>query len=78
VDYVRKHGAQSIQAGVIRIFLGKKHIAQEDRRNDKITRLVGTTVLLDSHDAETVITAYRNRESNKKDRRKAKYNRKSS
>ena len=74
VYYVYEHGICFICAGVIHIFLGKKCIPTLDRSNDQIRRLVGTTVQIDSQDAMTVKTAYRNRESLKKDRRKAKYN----
>lgn len=78
VYYVCEHGTWTIKAGAIHIFLGMKNIPEEDRKNDRITRLVGTTVLLDSHDAMTVKTAYRNRESTKKDRRKTKYDKRKS
>ena len=73
VYYVYEHGICFIRAGVLHIFLGKKCIPTEDRRNQRICQLVGTTVQIDSRDAMTVKTAYRNRESLKKDRRKAKY-----
>ncbi len=78
VDYVCRHGSHSIMAGAIFFFLGRRNVPESDRRNAKITRLIGTTVLLDSHDATTVLTAYRNPDAPKRDRRKAKYNRKAS
>ncbi len=78
VYYVCEHGSRSIVAGAIHIFLRRKNVRAEDRRNDRINRLIGTTVLLDSHDAKTVLTVYRNREAPKRNRRKAKYKRKSS
>ena len=78
VDYVCKHGSRSVRAGAIHVFLGKRNVPEADRRYDRITRLIGTTVLLDSHDARTVITAYRNPHAPRRDRRKAKYDRNSS
>lgn len=78
VGYVLEYGTRFIRAGAIHVFLGKRDIPKLDQCYAQVTRLVGTTVLIDSHDAKTVLTAYRNRESIKKDKRKAKFsNRKS-
>jgi hypothetical protein len=72
--YVYEYGTRFFATGAIHVFLGTKNIPGDDRKNDRINRLEGTTVLLNSYDRRTVITVYRNRESTKKDRRKAKYN----
>lgn len=76
VGYVLRHGSRRIVAGAIFYFLGRKHVPVADRRNDEITRLIGTSVLVDSHDGRTVLTAYRNPAAPKRDRRKSKYSRK--
>ena len=73
VYYVYEHGTCFVRAGALHIFLGKKDVPEKDLNNSRLARLIGTTVLIDSHDAMTVKTVYRNRESIKKDRRKAKY-----
>ena len=74
IDYVCEHGTRFIRAGVLHIFLGRRDIPESDQRYSFITRLIGTTILIDSHDTKTVLTAYRNRESIRKDRRKQKFN----
>lgn len=73
IYYVYEHGTCFIRAGVLHIFLGEKNIPETDKHNSRIARLNGTMVLIDSHDAMTVKTVYRNREAIKKDRRKTKY-----
>jgi len=78
IHYVLKHGARYIAAGVIHVFLGKRHIPIEDLKQDCFRRLEGTTVLLSSQDRWTVITVYRNRNARKKDRCKAKYTKRTS
>ena len=72
--YVFEYGTRFFNTGVFYVFLGIRDIPGNDRKNDRIKRLEGTTVMLNSFDRQTVITVYRNRESIKKDRRKAKYN----
>ena len=76
IEYVIRNGRRYRSAGVIHCFLGRRDIPRSDRRNGQLSRLEGTTVLLDSMQAETVITVYRNRSAPKKIGRKAKYNRK--
>lgn len=73
IYYVLVYGQWFIAAGAAHVFLGKRNIPQGDRKNDRLMRLEGTTVLLSSQDWVTVMTVYRNRESIRKDRRKAKY-----
>ncbi len=74
IEYVICHGQRYHAAGVIHCFLGKKNIPEADQKADKIRRLEGATVLLDSKEGKAVITVYRNRSAWKKIRRKAKYN----
>lgn len=74
VDYVLEQGTRFIRTGAIHVFLGKRDVPELDQCYTQVTRLIGTTVLIDSHDAMTVLTVYRNRESIKKDKRKAKFN----
>jgi hypothetical protein len=74
VYYVMVYGRWFFAAGAIHVFLGKRQIPNGHRSNDQFKRLEGTTILLSSDDRTTVITVYRNRESTRRDRRKAKYN----
>lgn len=74
ITYVYSYGHRFITAGMIHCFLRKKDVPFFDRKDDRLSKLIGTTVLISSNDEVTVVTAYRNPESLKKDRKKAKYN----
>jgi hypothetical protein len=74
IYYVYENGTRFILAGMIHIFLRKKDVPYSDRRNSQAYRLIGTTVLIASNDQVSVVTAYRNPESFRRDRKKEKYN----
>jgi hypothetical protein len=74
IEYIICYGQRYHAAGVIHYFLGKKDIPEIDQKADKIRRLEGATVLLDSQEDRAVITVYRNKTVWKKIRRKARYN----
>jgi len=74
IAYVIQNGQKTYIAGTIQFFLGKKNIPEFDRKFSKFSRLEGTRVLISSIDCRTVITVYRNKDSNKKECRKSKYN----
>ena len=74
VEYVVLHGQQHRCAGVVHYFLGRCNIPTKDQHKDYLSRLEGTTVLVDSHSKSSVITVYRNRSALKDIRRKAKTN----
>ena len=74
VEYVVLHGQQHRCGGVVHYFLGRCNIPTKDQRKDFLSRLEGTTVLVDSHSRSSVITVYRNRSALKSIRRKAKTN----
>lgn len=74
VEYVVLHGQQHRCAGVVHYFLGRCDIPKKDQRNDRLRRLEGTAVLVDSNTRKWVITVYRNRSALKDIRRKAKTN----
>ena len=42
IFYVYEHGTCFVRAGALHIFLARKDIPQEDLKNDRITRLIGT------------------------------------
>ena len=75
IKYVCQYGRRFITAGMIHVFLGKRDLPKDHYKIDRCARLIGTTVLISSDDKETVTTAYRNRNSIRKDQKKAKYNR---
>jgi hypothetical protein len=74
VEYVVLHGQQHRCGGVVHYFLGRCNIPTKDQRKDCLSRLEGTTVLVDSHSRRSVVTVYRNRSALKSIRRKAKTN----
>ena len=74
LEYVLDHGRSHIAAGVKHVFLGKRDIPTADKSDPRVTRLEGTTILLDSKNCDVLITVYRNRKAFKAIRRKAKYN----
>jgi hypothetical protein len=73
VEYVVRNGTRYRKAGVIHCFLRRKDIPADDRRDDSLRRLEGTTVLLDARHGQEVITTYRNRNALSKIRAKPKY-----
>jgi hypothetical protein len=75
IEYVIDHTQPIYKAGGVFFFLGKKQIPHCDRHDNKLRRLEGTTVLVDSLSTWNVITVYRNRQAIKDIRRKAKYDR---
>lgn len=78
IEYVVFNGRRYHNAGAVFVYLGKRDIPRREQWNDQVSRLVGTTVLLDPQEAKEVITVYRNRASTRHIRIKAKYNRKNS
>lgn len=74
IHYVLEHGQRLYRAGALHCFLGKRDIPADDRHDDDLCRLEGTTVLLDPKNKCCVITVYRNREALKNIRSKRKRN----
>lgn len=75
LSYVLSYGHWESRAGAKFVTLRRKDIPFEDLKNDAITRLIGIVILVSRQDGSTIITVYRNRESLKHIRRKAKYER---
>ena len=65
IEYVIEHGRCDRAYDGVSYFLGDKDIPDADRHNDKITRLIGTTVITDLSEGK-VITAWRNRKHGSK------------
>jgi hypothetical protein len=61
VSYVAVHGRAHYAAHALFIHLGRRDIPAEDFKNDRIRRLEGTILVLDSSDGRVLATAYRNR-----------------
>jgi hypothetical protein len=74
ICFILIHGSRQRRSGVIFYCLHRKHLPDELPGNHPYRRLVGTTVIV-SRDGSVVVTAYRNEEAYRQDRRKAKYER---
>jgi hypothetical protein len=74
VEYVIRYGQRCYNAGAAHYFLGIRNIPKSDHKNDRLRRLEGSIVLLDSKSGQTVLTVYRNKSAPKSIRCKAKYN----
>jgi hypothetical protein len=74
ICFILTNGKRVRRSGVIFYCLQRKQIPPELPGNHPYRRLVGTTVIL-SRDGSIVVTAYRNEEAYRHDRRKAKYER---
>lgn len=61
LEYVLQYGSRLHKAGACFYYLAGKDIPQPDRREDELTRLEGTTVVLDPTQ-QMIVTVYRNRE----------------
>jgi hypothetical protein len=72
VHFIIQHGEMTRRTGVIFFHLRKRDIPPQYTRDQRIGRLIGTTVVVDK-ECTLVITVYRNDEARKKDRRKTKY-----
>lgn len=73
VHYVYRHGRMHHAGKATFVHLGLRDIPQADRRNDRVRRLEGTVLVLDSSTGCHLTTAYRNRERGSRDiRRKLK------
>jgi hypothetical protein len=72
VHFIIEYGEMTRRTGVIFFHLRKRDIPQHYSKNQRLARLVGTTVVVDK-ECSLVITVYRNDEARKKDRRKTKY-----
>jgi len=72
LEFIIRYGHRIRRTGVIYCQMRRKDMPQDIPPNDPRQRLIGSTVILDK-DARAVITAYRNPEAFKRDRRKAKY-----
>jgi hypothetical protein len=73
IRYVLRHGTRIRRAGVLHIVLRWKDIPGQDRCLERIRRLEGTTVIINTKQTPPYITtAYRNRFSTRAIRRKTK------
>lgn len=73
INFIIKHGKAVRRTGAVFYQLRAKNIPDDLPGNHPYRRLVGSTVLMCAC-GETVVTAYRNGDAFKRDRRKAKYN----
>ena len=74
IEYVCDHGQRVHRAGVVHYYLGWRDIPVGDRRDARIQKLEGTTVLVGGDHSNEVVTVYRNRNGTKSFRRKTKFN----
>lgn len=72
--YVIQNGRKVYRAGVLVFFLGEKDIPMCDRAKQRPSQLVGTNVLIDVEQS-IILTAYRNKEGYKDQRKKSKFRR---
>ncbi|MCA9876383.1 MAG: DUF4258 domain-containing protein [Thermomicrobiales bacterium] len=73
VQYVYSHGRIHHTGKATFVYLGLRDIPEADRRNDRVRRLEGTVLVLDSSTGCRLTTAYRNRQRGSRDiRRKMK------
>jgi hypothetical protein len=70
VTYVIVHGRVYHAAKAMFIHLGRRDIPDADRRNDRLCRLEGTVLVLDSETGQHLTTAYRNRQHGSRDIKK--------
>lgn len=77
IDFIVKHGERLHRTGVVFYQLHAQSIPRDLPGNHRYRRLVGSTVMLCSCE-KTIITAYRNRDAFKRDKRKSKYSNKTS
>jgi hypothetical protein len=75
IEYVCHHGRRVHRAGVVHYYLGWRDIPAPDRRDARIQKLEGTTVLIGGDHSDEVVTVYRNKNGTKNLRCKAKFNR---
>ena len=75
IEYVCHYGQRLHRAGVVHYYLGKRDIPAPDRRDARIQKLEGTTVLMGGEHLDEVVTVYRNKNGTKNLRSKAKFNR---
>lgn len=74
VLFTMQHGKIFHRAGALIVYLRAKDIPKHSRRNEKIRKLEGTTVIL-SREEPSILTVYRNRRNGlRKIKRKPKYN----
>ncbi len=71
VEFILKHACPQYRTGIRFYRLLKKDLPRDLEGNSPRRRLVGTTVLVCQCDC--VITAYRNEQAHKRDRRKTPY-----
>ncbi len=72
VDFVFRFGQLVHNGGALFVFLGGRDIPDEFRMDDHFVRLEGTILIL-SHDGDSLITAYRNKKGLKDIRKKQKW-----
>ena len=76
IEYVCHHGRRVHRAGVVHYYLGRRDIPAPDRRDARIQKLEGTTVLVGGEASDEVVTVFRNKNGTKNLRCKDKFNRK--
>jgi len=62
VDFIIRHGERLHRAGAVFYYLRECDLKEEQHKDDDITRLIGTAVVL-SKDSKTVLTVWRNRKN---------------
>lgn len=70
IAFVLKHGRKIHRTGITFYFLGHKNIPDDLRKDDRFSKLEGTTLLV-SPDG-SLVTVYRNRRASRAIRKKAK------
>ena len=74
IEYVCHNGQRVHRAGVVHYYLGWRDIPAGDRRDARIQKLEGTTVLVGGDQSDEIVTVYRNKNGTKNLRRKSKFN----
>jgi len=72
VLYIIQHGQKQHRTGIRYYILRRRDVPYEDRADQRIAQLIGSSVLTDK-DGNVIITVRRNADAWKKDRRKTKY-----
>lgn len=73
LDYVFRHGRIMYNAGAKIYFLGARDIPRADRRDQRVSQLVGVTVVTcEDSGEEVIITVYRHKQGFRHFRKKTK------
>lgn len=74
IEFILTYADPLYNAGVIFYQLKHRNFPSQHERNQRLTQLIGTTVVVCNQCQSFVLTTYRNESAFKKDRSKAKHN----